>query len=49
MRIYVDSYAADTSAVLVGYKGPSEADAAAFIVPVPLMSPGVVLDRNIRA
>ena len=45
MRIYVDSYAADTSAVLVGYKGSSEADAAAFYCPhVPLMSSGVVLD-----
>jgi len=45
MRIYVDSYAADSEAVLVGYKGSSEADAAAFYCPyVPLMSSGVVLD-----
>jgi hypothetical protein len=45
MRIYVDSYAADTTSVLVGYKGSSEADAAAFYCPyVPLMSSGVVLD-----
>jgi hypothetical protein len=45
MRIYVDSYASDTQAVLVGYKGSSEADAAAFYCPyVPLMSSGVVLD-----
>ena len=45
MRIYVDSYAADTTAVLVGYKGSSEADAAAFYCPyIPLMSSGVVLD-----
>ena len=45
MRIYVDSYAADDTAVLVGYKGSSEADAAAFYCPyVPLMSSGVVLD-----
>jgi len=45
MRIYVDSYAADTQAVLVGYKGSSEADAAAFYCPyIPLMSSGVVLD-----
>jgi len=45
MKIYVDSYAADTEAVLVGYKGSSEADAAAFYCPyVPLMSSGVVLD-----
>jgi len=45
MKVYVDSYAADTQAVLVGYKGSSEADAAAFYCPyVPLMSSGVVLD-----
>jgi hypothetical protein len=45
MRIYVDSYASDTANVLVGYKGSSEADAAAFYCPyVPLMSSGVVLD-----
>ncbi len=45
MRIYVDSYASDSTAVLVGYKGSSEADAAAFYCPyVPLMSSGVVLD-----
>ena len=45
MRIYVDSYANDSQAVLVGYKGSSEADAAAFYCPyIPLMSSGVVLD-----
>lgn len=45
MRIYVDGYALDTTDVLVGYKGSSEADAAAFYCPyVPLMSSGVVLD-----
>ena len=45
MRIYVDSYASDSTAVLVGYKGSSEADAAAFYCPyIPLMSSGVVLD-----
>jgi len=45
MRIYVDSYANDAQAVLVGYKGSSEADAAAFYCPyIPLMSGGVVLD-----
>jgi hypothetical protein len=45
MRIYVDTYASDTTPVLVGYKGSSEADAAAFYCPyVPLMSSGVVLD-----
>ena len=47
MKIYVDTYAADSSAVLVGYKGSSEADAAAFYCPyVPLMSSGVVLDPD---
>jgi Major capsid protein Gp23 len=45
MRVYVDGYASDTQAVLVGYKGSSEADAAAFYCPyIPLMSSGVVLD-----
>ena len=45
MRVYVDSYAADSTPVLVGYKGSSEADAAAFYCPyIPLMSSGVVLD-----
>lgn len=45
MRVYVDTYAADTTDVLVGYKGSSESDAAAFYCPyIPLMSSGVVLD-----
>lgn len=45
MKIYVNSYAQDTDPVLVGYKGSSETDAAAFYCPyIPLMSSGVVLD-----
>ena len=45
MKIYVNTYAADDSDVLVGYKGSSESDAAAFYCPyIPLMSSGVVLD-----
>ena len=48
MRIYVDAYRPDNddaNQVLVGYKGTSEADAAAFYCPyIPLMSSGVVLD-----
>ena len=48
MRIYVDAYKSDTdndNQVLIGYKGASEADAAAFYCPyIPLMSSGVVLD-----
>jgi hypothetical protein len=45
MRVYVNSYANETSPVLVGYKGPNEMDAAAFYCPyIPLMSSGVVLD-----
>ena len=45
MKVYVDSYAGTGTSVLVGYKGSSEADAAAFYCPyVPLMSSGVVLD-----
>ena len=47
MKVYVDSYASDTQSVLVGYKGSSEADAAAFYCPyIPLMSSGVVLDPS---
>jgi len=47
MRIYVNAYANDSTPVLVGYKGSSEADAAAFYCPyIPLMSSGVVLDPN---
>jgi len=48
MKIYVDAYLSDTTdsdQVLIGYKGTSEADAAAFYCPyIPLMSSGVVLD-----
>ena len=45
MKVYVNTYAADNANVLVGYKGSSESDAAAFYCPyIPLMSSGVVLD-----
>ena len=45
MKVYVNTYASDSSAVLIGYKGSSESDAAAFYCPyIPLMSSGVVLD-----
>jgi len=52
MRVYVDAYLQDSGSqsiqdnqVLIGYKGASEADAAAFYCPyIPLMSSGVVLD-----
>ena len=48
MRSYVDAYKSDTdddNQILIGYKGASEADAAAFYCPyIPLMSSGVVLD-----
>ena len=50
MRVYTDAYLSDASSqndnqVLIGYKGASEADAAAFYCPyIPLMSSGVVLD-----
>ena len=46
MKVYVNTYAADDD-VLVGYKGTSESDAAAFYCPyIPLMSSGVVLDPS---
>jgi hypothetical protein len=44
MKIYVDQYAT-TDTVLLGYKGPTETDAAAFYCPyIPLMSTGPVMD-----
>ena len=47
MKVYVDSYANDSTAILVGYKGSSESDAPAFYCPyIPLMSSGVVLDPS---
>jgi hypothetical protein len=47
MKVYVNTYASDGAAVLVGYKGSSESDAAAFYCPyIPLMSSGVVLDPS---
>lgn len=45
MRVYVDQYAADSTPVLIGYKGQGEIDAAAYYCPyVPLTSSGVVID-----
>jgi len=47
MKVYVNTYASDSAPVLIGYKGSSESDAAAFYCPyIPLMSSGVVLDPN---
>ena len=44
MKVYVNTYATSDD-VLIGYKGTSESDAAAFYCPyIPLMSSGVVLD-----
>lgn len=46
MKVYVNTYAANDD-VLLGYKGTTETDAAAFYCPyVPLMSSGVVMDPN---
>ena len=47
MKVYVNGYGADSAPVLIGYKGSSESDAAAFYCPyIPLMSSGVVLDPS---
>jgi hypothetical protein len=47
MKIYVNTYANDSTDILIGYKGASESDAAAFYCPyIPLMSSGVVLDPS---
>jgi hypothetical protein len=46
MKVYVNTYAGNDN-ILVGYKGTSESDAAAFYCPyIPLMSSGVVLDPS---
>ena len=46
MKVYVNTYSTSDD-VLVGYKGTSESDAAAFYCPyIPLMSSGVVLDPD---
>ena len=46
MRVYVNQYAADSTLVLIGYKG-NDIDAAAFYCPyVPLTSSGVVIDSS---
>jgi len=45
MKVYVNTYATDSTPILIGYKGASESDAPAFYCPyIPLMSSGVVLD-----
>lgn len=44
MKVYVNTYAANDD-VLIGYKGTSETDAAAFFCPyIPLMSVGPIID-----
>jgi hypothetical protein len=46
MRVYVNQYATNND-ILIGYKGSTETDAAAFYCPyIPLMSSGTVLDPN---
>jgi hypothetical protein len=45
MRVYVNQYASDGDPVLLGYKGPTETDAAAYYCPyIPLMSVGPIMD-----
>ncbi len=45
MRVYVNQYASDGDPVLLGYKGATETDAAAYYCPyIPLMSVGPVMD-----
>jgi hypothetical protein len=46
MKVYCDTYANDSTPVLVGYKG-NDVDAGVFYCPyIPLMSTDVVLDPN---
>jgi len=45
MRVYVNQFSGDSEPVLLGYKGPTETDAAAYYCPyIPLMSVGPVMD-----
>lgn len=45
IRVFADNYAADGTAVLIGYKGSGEEDAPAFYCPyIPLMAIGPVID-----
>lgn len=47
LKVYVDTYANDSTSVLVGYKGTSELDAAVYYCPyVPLTSSGTLMDPN---
>lgn len=47
IKVFVDTYATENEAVLIGYKGQNETDAAAFYCPyIPLMSSGSVMDPN---
>jgi len=47
MRVFVDQYASDDESILIGYKGSSESDAAAYYCPyVPLMSVGPIIDSE---
>lgn len=47
MKIYVDQFASNNEAILLGYKGSTETDAAAFYCPyIPLMSTGPVMDPD---
>ena len=46
LKVYVNTYA-ENDDVLIGFKGATESDAAAFYCPyIPLMSSGVVLDPS---
>ena len=47
MRVYVNQFASDSDPVLIGYKGATETDAAAFFCPyIPLQSIGPVMDPS---
>lgn len=47
MKVYVNRYASSNTSVLIGYKGDTETDAAAFYCPyIPLMTMGTVLDPS---
>ena len=47
MRVYVDTYAGDGTAVLVGYKGPKRIDAPIYVLHILNVS-GVVMDPKFQ-
>jgi hypothetical protein len=47
MKVYVDTYAQDSTPILIGYKGETEVDAGAYFCPyIPLTATPTMMDPN---